>query len=169
MKSTNKLKGAIVAMLTVGLLSFSEAASAQATPPATPQTGQQTKSDITDAELKQFIDANKRLMVIQQEGEKAMLAILQEEKLDVEKFNALAVAQQQQKLEESGATPEDLAAFKKAADRMMALQPDMQKNAEAAILKDGMKIERYEQIMLAYQQDPAFQQKVDKLMAVQQK
>lgn len=167
MKSTNKLKGALVAMLTVGLLSFSETTLAQATPP-TPQTGQQqTKSDFSDAELKQFIEANKRLMVIQQEGEKVMLNILQEEKLDMEKFNAMAMAQQQQT--EVAATAEEKAAFKKAADRMMTLQPDMQKKAETAILKDGMKLELYEQIMLAYQQNPAVQEKVNKMMVDQQK
>lgn len=154
-------------MLTAGLLCFSDAAMAQSATPV-PQAGQQqSASEITDAEIKQFIDANKRLMVIQQDAEKTMLAILQEEKLDVEKFNKLAVAQQQQKLDETVATPEELAAFKKAADRMMALQPDMQKNAEAAIQKDGMKIERYEQIMLTYQKDAALQEKIDKMMTEQ--
>ncbi len=165
MMTTNKFKGALVAMLTVGLLSFSETALAQATPPI-PQTGQQeAKSNFTDAELNQFIEANKRLMVIQQEGEKVMLNILQEEKIDIEKFNAMAMAQQQQK--ELAATAEEKAAFKKAVDRMMVLQPDMQKKAEAAILKDGMKIEIYEQIMRAYQQNPAVQEKINKLMTEQ--
>lgn len=169
MKITHKLKGAFVAMLTVGLLGISEGTFAQATPPTQQATPQQTKSDFTDAELKQFIDANARLMTIQQEGEKTMLGILEEEKLTVEKFNTMAVAHQQQKLMEVGATAEELAAFNKAAERLMKLQPDMQKNAEAAIVKDGMKIERYEQIMLAYQQNPTVQEKVNKMMAGQQK
>lgn len=169
MKSTNKLKGAIVAMLTVGLLSFSNTTFAQTTPP-TPQTGQQqAKADFTDAELKQFIEANTRLMTIQQEGEKVMLSILAEEKLSIEKFNTMVVAHQQQKLNEVEATPEELLAFNKAAERIMELQPDMQKNAEEAIVKDGMKVERYEQIMLAYQQDPSVQEKVDKMMVDMQK
>lgn len=169
MMSTNKLKGAIAAMLTVGFLSFSGTAFAQATPP-TPQTGQQqAKADFTDAELKQFIDANTRLMTIQQESEKAMLAILDEEKLGIEKFNTMAVAHQQQKLAEVGATAEELSAFNKAAGRIMELQPGMQKTAEEAIAKDGMKVERYEQIMLAYQQNPTIQEKINKMMADQQK
>jgi hypothetical protein len=166
MKIYNNLKGAVVAMLTIGLFSFSTVTIAQVSPP---QQQQQTKTNFSDTELKQFIDANKRLMVIQQEGEKAMLSILQEEKLDIDTFNKMAMAHQQQKLNETGATAEEMASFNKAAERMMALQPDMQKKAEAAILKDGMKIELYEQIMLAYQQNPATQEKVNKLMSNQKK
>lgn len=168
MKMKNKFKGAIVAMLTVSLLSFSDTALAQAAQQK-PQAGQQKKSDFTDAELKQFVNANARLMTIQQESEKAMMSILAEEKISIEKFNTMAVAHQQQKLNEVGATPEEMAAFNKAAGRMMELQPAMMKSAEEAIAKDGMKVERYEQIMLAYQQDPAVQEKVNKMMAGQQK
>lgn len=167
MKITNKFKGAIAAILTVGFLGFSDAALAQVTPP--PAQQKQVKTDFTDKELKQFIDANNRLMSVQQASEKTMLSILDEEKISIEKFNTMAVAHQQQKLNEVGATVEELAAFNRAAGRMMELQPEMQKEAETAIAKDGMKLELYEQIMLAYQQDPAVQEKINKMMMDQQK
>lgn len=167
MKISNKFKGAIAAILTVGFLGASDLAFAQTTPPQTQQ--QQVKTDFTDKELKQFIEANTRLMSVQQESEKAMLAILNEEKLSIEKFNTMAMAHQQQKLNEVGATAEEMAAFNKAAERMMELQPAMQKQAETAIAKGGMKLELYEQIMLAYQQNPAVQEKINKMMMEQQK
>lgn len=167
MEISNKFKGAIAAILTVGFLGFSDTAFAQVTPPTAQQ--KQVKTDFTDKELKQFIDANTRLMSVQQESEKAMMSILDEEKLSIEKFNTMAVAHQQQKLNEVGATAEEMAAFNRAAERMMKLQPEMQKEAETAIAKDGMKLELYEQIMLAYQQNPAVQEKINKMMMDQQK
>jgi hypothetical protein len=163
MNLINKLKGAAFAVLVLGFSTVGTAAIAQQ---ATPEPAQQgaAATDFTDADLKQFADASSRLMVLQQEGEKTMMGILQEEKLSVEKFNEMAQAHQQQKLSEVTATPEEMAAFNKAAQRMMELQPTMQKDAETAIQKDGMTLEKYEKIMLAYQQDPSLQERINKLM-----
>ncbi|MFD2246563.1 DUF4168 domain-containing protein [Pontibacter ruber] len=164
-----KVKGIIVPALILGLVSFADTALAQTKTPQTqpPQQQQQATTDISDADIKQFVDASTRLLAVQKEGEKVMLTILQEEKLEVEKFNQLAQAHQQQKLNEAGATPEELAAFNKAAERIIALQPEMEKNMEQAIQKDGMTVDKYEQIMLAYQQNPTLQARVKKMMGQQ--
>ncbi|MBB6609442.1 DUF4168 domain-containing protein [Pontibacter sp. Tf4] len=166
----NKLKGLVVAILAVGATTIAGTAVAQQKPQPKqqPKTEQTTPaSSFSDAELKQFIDANNRLMVIQQDGEKAMLAILTEEKLSVEKFSQMAKAHQEQKLNELKATPEELDAFNRSAQRMMELQPAMEQNMQAAIVKDGLTVDKYEQIMLALRQDPAMQAKVQKLMEQQ--
>ncbi|GHA63492.1 DUF4168 domain-containing protein [Pontibacter akesuensis] len=163
MNLTHKLKGAAFAALLFGATAVTPVFAQQATAPA--QQGQQ--QNFTEAELKQFANANSRLMVIQQEGEKTMMGILEEEKLSIDKFNQMAQAHQQQKLAEVGATPEEMAAFNKAAQRMMELQPAMQKQVETAIQKDGMTLDKYEQIMIAYRQDQALQQRVQKLMEQQ--
>jgi len=169
MKLVNKFKMAAVAAITAGFTAFGTLAMAQqATPPQTAPPAQQgAAQDFSDADLKQFADASSRLMTVQQEGEKTMMGILQEEKLSVDKFNEMAQAHQQQKLAEVGATPEEMAAFNKAAQRMMELQPAMQKDVEAAIQKDGMTLEKYEQIMMAYQQNPSLQEKVNQLVGKQ--
>jgi len=163
------LKGIAVAILIAGTTILPEATFAQQKPKqAQPKTQQSTPATtFTDVELKQFADANNRLMVVQQEGEKAMLAILTEEKLSVEKFSEMAKAHQQQKINEVKATAEEHAAFNRSAQRMMEMQPAMEQNMQAAIVKDGMTIEKYEQIMLAYKQDPATQAKIQQLMQQQ--
>ena len=163
MNLMHKMKGAALAALVFGATAITPAIAQQATPPA--KQGQQ--QNFTEAELKQFAEANSRLMGIQQEGEKTMMGILQEEKLSVDKFNQMAQAHQQQKLTEVDATPEEMAAFNKAAQRMMELQPKMQKDVEAAIQKDGMSLDKYEQIMIAYRQDPALQERVNSMMQKQ--
>ncbi|WP_018476531.1 DUF4168 domain-containing protein [Pontibacter roseus] len=169
MEIINKLKATAMAGLIVGLFSFSGTAFAQQTNPsqkATPPATQQQGQNISDADLRLFVDASTRLMDLQKENEKVMMVILEEEKLSIDKFNTLAQAHQQQKLAEAEGTAEEKAAFNKAVQRMMQLQPDIEKNMQQAIQKDGMTMERYEQIMLAYQQDPAVQAKVQKMMGL---
>lgn len=159
-----KLKGAAFAALILGCTLAAPAAMAQQT---APQTQQAQPQNFSDADLKQFADASTRLMGVQQEGEKAMMGILEEEKLSIEKFNQMAQAHQQQKLNEVDATPEEMAAFNSAAQRMMEMQPTLQQDLEAAIQQDGMTLEKFEQIMMAYRQDPALQQRIDVLMQQQ--
>ncbi|MBD1398885.1 DUF4168 domain-containing protein [Pontibacter sp. JH31] len=172
MNFIHKLKATAVAGLVLGIVSFSGTAEAQQQkkPPKqqapTQAAPQQQTQAISDADIKLFVDASTRLMDLQQESEQAMMAILEEEKLSIEKFNTLAQAHQQQKLAEAEATAEEKAAFNKAVQRMMEMQPDIETNMQAAIQKDGMTVERYEQIMLAYQQDPALQAKIQKLMGL---
>ena len=174
MNIIHKLKATAVAGLIVGCVSLAGTAEAQqknppkqqTTPQTTPQAAPQQQQDISDADLKLFVDASTRLMELQQANEKVMLTILEEEKLSVEKFNTLAQAHQQQKLAEAEATAEEKAAFNKAVQRMMEMQPDIEKNMQQAIQKDGMSMERYEQIMLAYQQNPTIQAKVQKMMGL---
>ena len=171
MNIIHKLKATAVAGLILGCVAMAGTAEAQQKNPpkqqTTPQAApQQQQQDISDADLKLFVDASTRLMELQQANEKVMLTILEEEKLSVEKFNTLAQAHQQQKLAEAEATTEEKDAFNKAVQRMMEMQPDIEKNMQQAIQKDGMSMERYEQIMLAYQQNPTIQAKVQKMMGL---
>ncbi|MFD2999693.1 DUF4168 domain-containing protein [Pontibacter toksunensis] len=165
MNFVNKLKGAAIAALILGFSTVGTVATAQQA--TTPPAQQGVQQNFSDADLKQFADASNRLMAVQQEGEKTMLGILQEEKLSIDKFNEMAQAHQQQKLAEVSATPEEMAAFNKAAQRMMEMQPAMQKEVETAIQKDGMTLQKYEQIMMAYRQDPALQERINKMMGQQ--
>ncbi|TXK52828.1 DUF4168 domain-containing protein [Pontibacter qinzhouensis] len=165
MKLQNKFKGMIIAALTLGLVSFSDAAFAQQT--TAPQASQQQTTPIfTEVELQQFIDASERIMVLQQENEKAMLNILEEEKLDVNKFNELAIAYQEERIDEAEATQAEKEAFTKVAERIIELQPTVQAEVQRAIEQDGMTMEKYEKVMMAYQEDPSVQAKIQSMLAV---
>ncbi|MEJ8801335.1 DUF4168 domain-containing protein [Pontibacter sp. H249] len=175
-----KVKGIAIAILFLGACAVTDTAMAQKkdkkqktqqqtetqTQQQPPQMQQQTQqgTNFSDGELKQFAEASARLMEVQKSGEQKMMKILEEEKLGVDKFNEMAQAHQQQKLAEANATPEEMAAFNKAAQRMMEMQPEMQKEVETAIQKDGMTLEKYEQIMVAYRQDQALQERINKMM-----
>ncbi|OKL40685.1 DUF4168 domain-containing protein [Pontibacter flavimaris] len=165
MNFMQNLKGAALAALICGAVLAAPAAMARQT---APQAQPAQPQNFSDADLQQFADASARLITIQQEGEKAMMGILEEEKLSVDKFNQMAQAHQQQKLSEVEATPEEMAAFNNAAQRLMEMQPTLQKDLETAIQQDGMTLEKFEQIMLAYRQDQAVQQRIDLLMQEKQ-
>jgi hypothetical protein len=120
--------------------------------------------DISDAELKQFVQASAKAAAVQQESQMAMVAVVEEEKLTVEKFTEMAKAHQEQKLGEVKASPEEKAAFSKAAQRIMDMQPQIEQSMQQAIEKEGITLEKFEQIMLAYQQNAAVQARVQKLI-----
>ncbi|MCC9165228.1 DUF4168 domain-containing protein [Pontibacter harenae] len=160
----NNFKKAAAAAAVIAFSFSGQAVFAQNSTQLPQQQQQQVQTDYSDKEIKQFVDANTRLMDVQAESEKVMMTILQEEKLEVNKFNELAQAHQQQQLQEAEATPEEMAAFNKAAQRMIEMQPEVQQKVEKAIVKDGLTMEKYEQMLLAYQQSPAVQAKVNQMM-----
>ncbi len=156
------IAAASVAMfLCVGHAAFAQEAPAQGN---TSTQSQLKTEDISDDDLKQFVQASAKAAAVQEESQKAMIAVVEEEKLTVEKFTEMAKAHQQQKLDAVQATPEEKAAFSKAAQRIMEMQPQVEQSMTQAIEKEGMSLEKFEQIMLAYQQNAAVQARVQKLL-----
>ncbi len=118
-----------------GTTSSRSAGSAQGNTSSQPQL---KTEDISDAELKQFVQASAKAAAVQQESQKAMVAVVEEEKLTVEKFTEMAKAHQEQKLGEVKASPEEKAAFSKAAQRIMEMQPQIEQSMQQAIEKEGI-------------------------------
>jgi hypothetical protein len=165
------VRGTIAAASVVLCICFGTAARAQQAPPQqAPAQGnkesqpQLKTEDISDNDLRQFVQASARAAAVQEESQKAMVAVVEEEKLSVEKFTEMAKAHQQQKLDAVPATAEEKAAFNKVAQRIMAMQPEIEQNMQQAIEKEGIKMDKFEQIMLAYQQNPAIQARVQKML-----
>ncbi|MBD0258070.1 MAG: DUF4168 domain-containing protein [Cytophagales bacterium] len=160
------VKGTIAAASVVLCICFGSAARAQQSPAQGNKEAQpQLKTeDISDNDLRQFVQASARAAAVQEESQKAMVAVVEEEKLSVEKFTEMAKAHQQQKLDAVSATAEEKAAFSKAAERIMAMQPEIEQNMQQAIQKEGITLDKFEQIMLAYQQNPAIQARVQKML-----
>ncbi len=170
------VKGTIAAASVVLCICFGSAARAQQAPTQQAPTQQapaqgnkeaqpQLKTeDISDNDLRQFVQASARAAAVQEESQKAMVAVVEEEKLSVEKFTEMAKAHQQQKLDSVAATAEEKAAFNKAAQRIMAMQPEIEQNMQQAIEKEGITLDKFEQLMLAYQQNAAIQARVQKML-----
>jgi nucleoid-associated protein YgaU len=160
------VKGTIAVASVVLSMCFGNAALAQQAPAQGNKEAQPElkTEDISDNDLRQFVQASAKAAAVQEESQKAMVAVVEEEKLSVEKFTEMAKAHQQQKLDSVPATAEEKAAFNKAAQRIMAMQPQIEQNMQQAIEKEGISLGKFEQIMLAYQQNAAIQARVQKML-----
>lgn len=155
---------AVGAMVCVGSAAFAQQTPGQgnkADPPAV------NTQDISEEDLKQFVQAGARAAAVQEGSQRAMMAVVEEEKLSLEKFMEMTRANQAQKLDQVQATPEERMAFDKAAQRIIDMQPQMEQSMQQAIEQEGMSLEKFEQIMLAYQQSADVQARVEKLLEQQ--
>lgn len=120
---------------------------------------QEVSTDFSDEEIETFVEANLDVTKVQQEAEKKAMGIIEENDLELERFNEIVAIQQGQSDEE--ASPEEMEAFNAAAQEIMANNQETQSKMIAALDKHDISQEKYQQIMMAYQQDEEFRKKVD--------
>ncbi|MCC9134835.1 DUF4168 domain-containing protein [Pontibacter silvestris] len=166
MELTKKVKGIFTSTLVIAAMCFGHTAFSQET--ATPQQDetqqQQGDQKFTDTELEQFIEANKKATTIQKENQQEMISAIEGENLTVDRFNEIAKAHQQQKTDELGATPEEMASFNKAAQQVVEMQPAAKEEVEQAVQEEGLTMEKYEEILTAFNQDPEVKTRVQQLL-----
>ena len=155
-------KYALVALFSIA---YGYGAMAQQSPAPTPQQNQQIETDFADEELEQFASAAGKVVVIQQETEEKMIQAIENEDLEISKFNEILMAQQNQQTDQLEATPEDLQKFDKAAAEVIKIQTEVQQEMVEAIQEEGLEPQKYEQILLAYQSDANIKAKIDALIS----
>lgn len=128
------------------------------------QEQQQVNTDFSDEELEDFVEVYVKASEIQQENETAMMQAIEEEDLELQRFNEILTARQnQESVQEMDATAEELASFNKAAEKIMQVQQDAQ-NEINQLIEEEIGAEKYQQIAMAYQQSPDVQQKVNEML-----
>lgn len=128
------------------------------------QEPQATTTNFSNEDLEKFVDVYVQVVEIQQENEAVMMKAIEEEKLDINRFNEILQSQQQKKsATEINATAEEMASFNNAAQKIMEVQKEANTEMQQVIEKD-LGLETYEQIVMAYQQDPEVQQRVNELL-----
>ncbi|WMJ72636.1 DUF4168 domain-containing protein [Cytophagaceae bacterium ABcell3] len=155
-----KFKGRKNILTLCAALLFSSAAMAQL-PDQPPAQEQEVKDDFSDAELEKFINVYQQTTEIQQKNQEVMIAAIEKQDLDVNRFNEILTAQQQQ--QEVELSDEEKNSFDVAVKEVMQVQQETQKEVNDVIEKEiGM--DTYQQIAMAYQQSPAVKEKLDTLM-----
>ncbi len=155
--------GKAFAFFLAATLFFSINAMAQQLPM---QQGQQqeVKTDFSDEELEGFVAVYVKASEIQQENETVMMQAIEEEDLELQRFNEILTSrQQQQPAEEINATAEEMAAFNKAAEKIMTVQQEAQVEINQ-LIEEEIGAEKYQQIAMAYQQSPEVQQKINEML-----
>lgn len=119
-------------------------------------------TEVSDAELKQFASAYTRVQSIDQQIQQKMVAEIQKEGLDIQKFNEILNAEQDPN-QEADATEEELEKFAVVHEAIEQIQNQAQQDMQKIITDNKLTVQRYQEIMMAVQSDPALQQKLQKL------
>lgn len=121
--------------------------------------------DFSDEELEGFANAVTQVMNIQQQGQMQMIEQIEGHDMTVERFNAMYMQMQQAGIDEVEGTDEEKESFVKVTEEIESIQMELETVIVSTIEEEGLSIEKYEEIMMAYQQDPELQQRIQMLMA----
>lgn len=168
MRAFNKLKNTTMLkmklnikalLLCAGLLAGTTAFAQE---PAKLQVEETQDSNVSDAELEKFARVIKTLQSAEQESQKKMIAIVEQEDLDIEKFKEIHQANIQNL--EVKASEAEQQKYQRAVTKLEAMQPEILQLMESIISTEGLTMERFQQIAAAMQSNPGLQLKLQKLM-----
>lgn len=147
-------------VLTIALMSGATTAISQQ--PAMPQQQQQTE-DVSDQELKQFANVYMEVQTESQKMQKKAVSAIEESGMEVERFNELANAQNdpQTEVEANAKEEEKLTAINA---RIQEIQADFQGKVSSMIQKEGLTVQRYQEVYAAIQQDQGLQKKFGEMI-----
>src|SRR5690606_15622793 len=155
LKMKLKLKALIVCVgLFAGTTAFAQT-------PQLPQA-QEAQVNVSDAELEKFAQAIQELQAAEQESQKKMIAAVESQDLDIDKFNEIHQAKMQNL--EVKASETDLKKHEKAVAKLEEMQPEIMKIMENIVTKKGLTMDRFQQIATAMQTSQELQQRLQQLM-----
>jgi len=133
------------------------------------QQQQPADIDVSDDELSQFVDSAIRTQEIQMDIQEDMIAIVEEEGIDVQTYNMIAEADQMgQSRDEIDVSSDDIDRYENASGRIMEVEREMESDMESAIEESGLSIDRFQEINMAIQQDMQLQQRVQEILMEEQ-
>ncbi len=129
------------------------------------QPAQPEMPEVTDEELKTFVDASIKAQQIQTEAQMEMIAIVEEEGLEVETYNQILQGLQMgQSAEELEVSESDVEKFESASALIGEIEQDMEEKLIAAIEDEGLELQRFQEIFMAIQSDAGLQQKMQQMI-----
>lgn len=145
----------LAAAMMAGVATFAQ------TPELPPQQ-QQQQIEVSDAELNKFAQVYQGIQVANQEIQKEMMGVIEEEDLEVPTFNEIHMAKMEN--QEVDASPEDLEKYEEAVEKIEVLQVGFQERLEGLIVDEGLTVERYQEIATALQADQELQQRLQEIL-----
>ncbi len=128
------------------------------------QTAPKVNEDFTDDEYEKFVKINTEIIPVQQEVQGKMMKAIQEEGLEIQRFQELARAQQTGDIKNASSDPEELSNFNKAGQRVMEMQKEIQTQVQEVIKNNELSLQKFQEISLAYNQSEKVKKKIDELM-----
>ncbi len=125
------------------------------------QTPQQ--EPVTDEEVKLFAAVYKEMQVINQGAQQTMIAAIEDEGMDIQRFNEIFQARQMpgQQVE---LAEDELEKFENATKEIEKIQEKIQLQMEEKIVELGLTPERYQEIGMQIQSSPELQSKIQEYL-----
>jgi hypothetical protein len=140
----------------------------QQTPP--PQQQQEmpdlpSSDDVSDEEIEQVANAINELGPIQVEAQEKMAEAVEEEDITFERFQQMMMAMQNpQMADQVDVTDEEMAKLQTLQPALMEIQSEADEKMIEKIESNGLSIERYQNIVMAAQQDQELRSRVEALL-----
>ncbi len=131
-----------------------------------PRDAEAEGNGFTDEELKLFVEAVQQIMPLNQISQMQMMGELEDQDISIEKFNEINQALQMG--QEPDATQDEMDAFNIAMDNIEEIQIEFEEILKETIEETGLSFDRYEEIIMAYEEDPELQDRIHNLLEEQQ-
>ncbi|MGS2740295.1 DUF4168 domain-containing protein [Sinomicrobium sp. M5D2P17] len=154
MKFSGKLKSTLICFLMVGATAFA-------------QTAEQKKVDVSDDELGKIASAFQGVQEVNVKAQQEMVKTVEDNGFDIDRFNELYEASQSPE-KEADASTDEKEKFGVIMNKMQEMQSGFQKQMEDAITKEGISLDRYQEVAVALQTDTELQQRLQTLLTQQQ-
>ena len=128
---------------------------------------QEIEDTFTDEEYETFVAINQTLAPMQADVEAKMVAVLDEKGMEAPRFQELMQAQRQGNIMDATDDAAEIALFNEAGQEIMKIQRNSQEELQKQITDNGMEINKFQEMSIAYNQNPEVKEKVDKMIAEQ--
>lgn len=122
---------------------------------------QAVADEISDSELQKFLEVQEMIMTTQQSVQPMMIEIIEENNFEIPRFIELTQALETK--QEIETTEAEMERFDQAQEAINTLQTETNQGIAEGIEGKGLTVERYQEIMMAVQQDPALQSRMQDL------
>ncbi len=117
--------------------------------------------EVEDAELKKFVEIQQMITETQQSIQPKMIEVIQENEFELDRF--IEISQAIEHNQEIDATAAEMERFEETENTINEMQTVANQSISDGIEERGLTIERYQEIMMAVQQNPELQNRLQNL------
>ncbi|TVQ45605.1 MAG: DUF4168 domain-containing protein [Saprospirales bacterium] len=118
-------------------------------------------TEVEDAELKKFVEIQEMITETQQSVQPKMIEVIQNNEFELNRF--IEISQAIEHNQEIDATEEEMERFEETENTINELQMVANQSISDGIQERGLTVERYQEIMMAVQQSPELQNRLQDL------
>lgn len=121
--------------------------------------------NVDENELAQFVDALQQIEQVQMETQQEMISVLDDLDLSTDRFNEIYQAEHNPEFElEQPLSDDEQQRYRTAEQELQGIQEDSQVEMSQVVERQGIDIDRFNEIYVALTQDPELQQRVQEMM-----